>query len=108
MISFFTSCCFLLIAKTPPEKKINSFAGFRTKASMKNQEKWAYAQKEMIKYSEKRVFSTFLIGWLFFSGCLLRCTGHHPMLKRHKKVKFCSWKSLIDSLVSHPNKTFFK
>jgi uncharacterized membrane protein len=66
MISFFTSCCFLLIAKTPPEKKINSFAGFRTKASMKNQEKWAYAQKEMIKYSEKRVFSTFLIGCLFF------------------------------------------
>ena len=44
----------IIMAKFPP-KKINSFYGYRTNSSMKNQQRWDFAQKfssiEMIKLS---------------------------------------------------------
>ncbi|MEN1786431.1 MAG: SdpI family protein [Bacteroidota bacterium] len=65
-----------LFKKYPP-KKINPWYGYRTKRSMKNQERWVFAQrtasKNHIKYSLIPLFSSFLgflieekyVGWSF-------------------------------------------
>ncbi|MGX7292991.1 SdpI family protein [Enterococcus diestrammenae] len=66
MISFMNSLAFFWISRMIPEKKINSFIGFRTKKSMESQEKWDRAQEEMINYSRKLIFPSIIFGILFF------------------------------------------
>lgn len=52
-----------IMLKYPP-KKINSLYGYRTKSSMKNQERWEFAQK----YSSKKMIR--LGFWLSIFGLL--------------------------------------
>jgi len=72
------SCIFIMMGlitlKFPP-KKINHLYGYRTKSSMKNQERWDFAQsysaKEMIKWGGLYGL-TALIGFLpLFKGVIL-------------------------------------
>lgn len=65
MISFFNALCFLWVAKTPPEKKIDKSMGFRTKKSMASQANWDKAQLEMIHFAQKAILPACVLGILF-------------------------------------------
>jgi uncharacterized membrane protein len=65
MVSFFCLLSVLLISKTPPEKEINKFTGFRTKESMKNQRNWDIAQREMIGFARKLILPSIILGCFF-------------------------------------------
>lgn len=55
------------VMKNNPPKEINSYYGFRTKKSMKNEESWQLAQKLSGDFSRKNVIPVFLLGILFLS-----------------------------------------
>ncbi|MDT2757198.1 SdpI family protein [Enterococcus asini] len=68
MISFFNALTFLWIAKTPPEKKINNRFGFQTKKAKTSQVNWDKAQLEMIRFAQKVVLPSCIIGLFFLAA----------------------------------------
>ncbi|HFP8477073.1 TPA: SdpI family protein, partial [Enterococcus faecium] len=70
MILLILSLVLLVVSnlmKNNPPTKINSFYGFRTKKSMKNEKSWHLAQKLLGDFSKKKVIPVFLMGIVFFS-----------------------------------------
>lgn len=53
------------LMKNNSPKNINSYYGFRTKKSMKNEESWYLAKKLSGGFSRKNVIPVFLLGVLF-------------------------------------------
>lgn len=52
--------------KNNPPTKINSFYGFRTKKSMKNEKSWHLAQKLLGDFSKKKSYPSIFDGYCFF------------------------------------------
>ncbi len=60
-----------------PPKKINSFYGFRTNRSMKNQENWDFAQQH---FSRQLIFAGLITIFVSFTGLLLNSTATYWMI----------------------------
>lgn len=66
VVPFITMVCGCIFYRFPP-KNINSFSGYRTKRSMKNEQTW----KEANRYSSKLSILFSLIGMAFAAGLSL-------------------------------------
>ena len=60
-------CLAGLIMKYFPPKKINSFYGYRTKSSMRNQKSWDFAQNKSSELMQKFSFYQIILGLISFA-----------------------------------------
>lgn len=70
IIPIFSIICGLVTKKFPP-RKINSFYGYRTTKSMKNDENWQAAQKYMSVFFIKYSIASLTMGILLSAVCLI-------------------------------------